>query len=88
MCVSLSLCVYVRVPVGVLFSLIFGLLWVSPLIEQPMVPGDPVAVFVFAMAALLELTAEPLWVMSQLNQYVSLKVGGHVISVCVCMYVM
>lgn len=68
------MCSFHRVPIGVLCSMLFGLLWVSPLIEQPAVPGDPAAVCVFALAALLELMAEPLWVLGQLQQYVSLKV--------------
>ena len=63
------------VPIGVLFSVLFGLLWVSPLIEQPAVSGDPLGVCLFALAALMELTVEPLWVMGQLQQYVTLKVG-------------
>jgi hypothetical protein len=32
-------------------------------------------VVVFALAAVIELTAEPLWIMGQLNQYVTLKVS-------------
>ena len=56
-------------------SLLFGLLWVSPLLEQPAIAGDPLAVGLFALAALLELTAEPLYIMGQLQQYVTLKVG-------------
>ena len=37
-------------------------------------------VAVFALAAVMELTAEPLWVMGQIHQYVSLKVR-HVYSI-------
>ena len=48
--------------------------------EQPTVAGDPVGVAVFALAAVMELTAEPLWVMGQIHQYVSLKVSH------VCLY--
>ncbi len=47
----------------------------SPLLEQPAIAGDPLAVGLFALAALLELTAEPLYIMGQLQQYVTLKVG-------------
>ena len=39
-------------------------------------PGDPIGVVVFALAAIMELTAEPLWVMGQINQYVTLKVSS------------
>jgi len=44
------------------------------LLEQPLTPGDPIAVAVFALSALTELTAEPLWVLGQAHQYVTLKV--------------
>lgn len=64
------------VPIGMATSLLLALLWLSPFLEQPTVPGDPVGVAVFALAAIIELTAEPLWVMGQIHQYVSLKVSG------------
>ncbi len=63
------------IPIGVVCALLFGLLWTHPLLEQPTIAGYPLAVGLFALAALLELTAEPLWIMGQLQQYVTLKVG-------------
>ena len=54
-------------------SVLLSFLWLSPFLEQPSVPGDPIGVVVFALAAIMELTAEPLWVMGQINQYVTLK---------------
>ena len=36
--------------------------------------GDPVAVGVFSLAAVLELLAEPWWVLGQAQHYVTLKV--------------
>ncbi len=55
-------------------ALFLGVVWLSPYLEQPAVPGDGYGVLVFGMAAVMELTVEPLWVMAQINQYVSLKV--------------
>ena len=52
------------------------MVWLSPYLEQPEVAGDRYGVVVFGLSAVLELTAEPLWVMAQLNQYVSLKVSA------------
>ena len=54
--------------------MLLALLWLSPFLEQPSLPGDPMGVVIFALAAVVELTAEPLWIMGQLNQYVTLKV--------------
>ena len=64
-----------RIPLGILSSLLLCALWVSPFIEQPSIKGDPLGVLVFGAAALIELMAEPLWVLGQLHQYVSLKVS-------------
>ena len=64
-----------RVPLGVVSSLLLGVVWLSPYIEQPTnVAGDKYGVVLFGLAAVLELTAEPLWVWAQLQQHVSLKV--------------
>ena len=54
--------------------MLLALLWLSPFLEQPSLPGDFMGVVIFALAAVVELTAEPLWIMGQLNQYVTLKV--------------
>ena len=63
-----------RIPLGVVSALLLGVVWLSPYLEQPEVEGDGYGVVVFGVAAVIELTAEPLWVMAQLNQYISLKV--------------
>ncbi|MCG8625498.1 MAG: oligosaccharide translocation protein RFT1, partial [Proteobacteria bacterium] len=57
---------------------LLAFLWLSPFLEQPSLPGDPMGVVIFALAALVELTAEPLFIMGQLNQYVTLKVFFHI----------
>ena len=72
---NIYLCCSFSIPIGLVASLLLGLLWLSPLLEQPSVPGDPVGVAVFALAAVIELSAEPFWIMGQINQYVTLKVG-------------
>ena len=61
-------------PLGVIASLLLGAVWLSPYLKQPSVAGDRYGVVVFGLAAVIELAAEPLWVMAQLQQYVSLKV--------------
>lgn len=68
-----------RIPLGLVASLVLGVVWVSPYLEQPGVAWDGYGVVVFGLAAVVELTAEPLWVMAQLQQYVSLKVCSPVI---------
>ena len=62
-------------PLGLISSLLLSFLWLSPLLEQPPIPGDRLAVAMFALSALTELTAEPLWVLGQAHQYIALKVG-------------
>ena len=56
-------------------SVLVGVVWLSPYIEQPQVAGDGYGVLMFGLAAVMELTAEPLWVWAQLQQHVSLKVS-------------
>lgn len=68
-----------RIPLGVVSSLLLGVVWLSPYLEQPVVEGDRRGVVVFGVCAVIELTAEPLWVMAQINQHISLKVRT-----CVC----
>lgn len=64
----------IRIPLGVVSSLLLGVVWLSPYIEQPQVEGDKYGVMLFGLAAVIELSAEPLWVWAQLQQHVSLKV--------------
>lgn len=62
-------------PLGVVASVLTGLLWLSPFIVQPDIPYDSVGVAVFCVAAVTELLTEPLWVLAQMHHYVSLKVA-------------
>jgi len=62
------------VPLGVLWSLVLAGVWLNPLIEQPSTPGDRYGVLVFCLAAVVELTAEPVWMLGQEYQHVLLKV--------------
>ena len=51
------------------------MVWTSGLIEQPVaVEGYGYGVLVFGLAAVTELSAEPLWLMGQVYQHVGLKV--------------
>ena len=68
-----NLC-WCSLPLGLLCSVALCALWLSPWIEQPLVSGDPLGVVTFALAAILELLVEPLWLLAQLKQYVTLKV--------------
>ena len=58
-----------------LSSLLLGSLWWSSLLEQPPVSWYAAGVLAFSLAAIAELLSEPLWLMAQAHQYVSLKVG-------------
>ena len=62
-------------PLGLISSILLSCLWLSRFLEQPPIPGDRLAVAMFALSALTELTAEPLWVLGQAHQYIALKVG-------------
>ena len=75
MVASCVLFCFPSLPLGLISSLLLSILWLSPLLEQPPIPGDPLAVAMFALSALAELTAEPLWVLGQAHQYIALKVG-------------
>ena len=55
-----------------------SLLWVNPLLQQPDIPWDGMGVAIFFVSALIELTAEPLWVMAQSCQYVTIKVSSNI----------
>ncbi len=63
-----------RIPLGVVLSVVLGVVWLSPYLEQPTVAGDAYGVVVFGLSAVIELSAEPLWVMAQLQRHVTLKV--------------
>lgn len=63
-----------RFPIGGVIAVLLSLLWVSPLLQQPDLPGGWVGVACFATSALIELCVEPLWVLAQLTQHISIKV--------------
>lgn len=62
-------------PIGVLYSLALSYVWTN-LLESPQsndVPHYPTAVLLFAFSACIELAIEPLWLTSQIFQFVKLK---------------
>ena len=59
---------------GLVTSCLVSALWLSPFLKQPNVPHDVIGVALFALSAIIELLAEPLWVLSQTHSYVKLKV--------------
>lgn len=59
---------------GGVCAILFSLLWISPLLQQPDLTGYWVGVACFATSGLVELCAEPLWILAQLTQHVSIKV--------------
>ena len=64
-------------------GLVLSLIWVSPLLEQPVLPWYQMGVASYYISSLIELLAEPLWVMGQMHQYVTIKVR-----LCVAMVTM
>uniref|UniRef100_A0A1A8A4S5 Protein RFT1 homolog n=2 Tax=Nothobranchius furzeri TaxID=105023 RepID=A0A1A8A4S5_NOTFU len=68
--------VNVRVPLGVLWAILLGCVWLW-LLEVPDVQTIPYygpAVVMFALSGVQELLAEPLWVLAQAHMFVRLKV--------------
>ncbi|XP_064154766.1 protein RFT1 homolog [Anguilla rostrata] len=67
---------WLAVPLGVLWASVLGCVWLW-LLEAPdpqAIPHYGPAVGLFALAALQELLAEPLWVLAQAHMFVRLKV--------------
>ncbi|KAI1892741.1 hypothetical protein AGOR_G00136660 [Albula goreensis] len=67
---------WLTVPLGVLWASVLGCVWLW-LLEAPdpqAIPHYGPAVCLFALAALQELLAEPLWVLAQAHMFVRLKV--------------
>ncbi|KAJ8370549.1 hypothetical protein SKAU_G00105770 [Synaphobranchus kaupii] len=67
---------WLTVPLGVLWASVLGCVWLW-LLEAPdpqAIPYYGPAVVLFALAALQELLAEPLWVLAQAHMFVRLKV--------------
>ncbi|XP_074406141.1 man(5)GlcNAc(2)-PP-dolichol translocation protein RFT1 isoform X2 [Zonotrichia albicollis] len=72
-----------RVPLGVFWSLILGLVWLH-LLEVPdpsVVPHYQAGVVAFGLSAIIELLGEPLWVLAQAHLFVRLKVIAESLSV-------
>ncbi|XP_019849738.1 PREDICTED: protein RFT1 homolog isoform X1 [Amphimedon queenslandica] len=81
--------------VGIVWSALLSLLWISPLLQQPDMPGDWIGVACFAISGLIELCVEPLWVLAQLTQHVSIKVIAEgipqvfrclIVAICIVFY--
>ena len=68
--------VWLTVPLGVFASLVFGFIWLNWLEMAPVeLQRDySVSVLCFAFCAVLELMAEPLWIVFQCHLFVRLKV--------------
>ncbi|XP_069045729.1 man(5)GlcNAc(2)-PP-dolichol translocation protein RFT1 [Lepisosteus oculatus] len=74
---------WLTVPLGVLWSVLLGAVWLW-LLESPdpdAIPHYPAAVALFALAAVQELLAEPLWVLAQAHMFVRLKVVAESLSI-------
>uniref|UniRef100_A0A8D0EMW4 Protein RFT1 homolog n=1 Tax=Strix occidentalis caurina TaxID=311401 RepID=A0A8D0EMW4_STROC len=75
--------VNVRVPLGVFWSILLGLVWLH-LLEVPdpsVVPHYQAGVVAFGLSAIIELLGEPLWVLAQAHLFVRLKVIAESLSV-------
>ena len=67
-----------RLPLGVLCAAILSYVWIA-LLSHPdpeMIPHYKSSVLVFAFSAVIELVAEPFWVVGQAMLFVRLKVEG------------
>ena len=68
--------IWLTVPLGILASLVFGFIWLNWLETPPteLAKAYSVGVLCFASCAVLELLAEPLWIVFQCHLFVRLKV--------------
>ncbi|MGH0191153.1 UNVERIFIED_CONTAM: hypothetical protein FKN15_056604 [Acipenser sinensis] len=76
---------WLTVPVGALWSVLLGWVWLC-LLEVPDPAGTPhyeVGVLLFGLSAVVELLAEPLWVLAQAHMFVRLKVIAESLSIIV-----
>lgn len=64
------------IPIGIVWAGLLSLFWLSPIIQQPNASWDRTGVLLFALCSLVELAAEPLWVLAQLHRFVAIKVCG------------
>ncbi|PIK45196.1 hypothetical protein BSL78_17955 [Apostichopus japonicus] len=68
--------IWCNLPLGIISGAVFGFVW-STQLETPdpeVIPHYHLAVLIFATSAVLELLAEPLWVLGQAFLFVKLKV--------------
>lgn len=67
---------WLTVPLGIFFSIVFGFIWVNWLETPPvgLAKKYTTCVVFYLFCALLELMVEPLWVVSQCHLFVRLKV--------------
>lgn len=80
--------IWLAVPLGALSSLIFGFIWLNWLEMPPMglAKDYSTSIVCFASCAILELMAEPLWIVFQCHLFVCLKVvieGSAVLLRCI-----
>jgi oligosaccharide translocation protein RFT1 len=68
--------VWLTVPFGVLASLVFGFIWLNWLETPPksLAKDYSISVLFFSFSAVVELMAEPLWIVFQCHLFVRLKV--------------
>lgn len=66
---------WLTVPVGLATAAVLGVVW-TQLLTRPDSEVYIPAVAAFALSAVIELTAEPLWILGQLQLYVRLKVAA------------
>lgn len=74
---------WLTVPLGVLWALFLGWVWLQ-LLEVPdpnVVPHYGMGVVLFGLSAVVELVAEPFWVLAQAHMFVKLKVIAESLSV-------
>ena len=67
---------WLTVPLGIFAATVFGFIWVNWLETPPMglTKKYAISVICYALCAVLELLAEPLWVIAQCHLFVRLKV--------------
>ncbi|XP_064422197.1 protein RFT1 homolog [Latimeria chalumnae] len=76
---------WLTVPLGAAWSLLLGWVWLR-LLEVPdpaLIPHYEVGVVLFGLSAVVELLAEPLWVLAQANMFVRIKVVAESLSIIV-----
>ncbi|KAG9483834.1 hypothetical protein GDO78_009646 [Eleutherodactylus coqui] len=76
---------WLAVPLGVCWSLLLGWIWLS-ILEVPdptIIPHYGTGVLAFGLSAVIELIAEPFWVLAQAHLFVRLKVIAESLAIIV-----